>query len=59
VVKTLCFHCRGMGLIPGQATKILNACGIAKTNKQINKLANVGKDVEKRENLYNVGRNVD
>ena len=48
-----------MGLIPGQATKILNACGIAKTNKQINKLANVGKDVEKRENLYNVGRNVD
>ena len=25
VVKTLCFHCRGHGLIPGQATKILVA----------------------------------
>ena len=32
-------------------------CGVAE-NKQINKLANVGKAVEKRENLYNVGRNV-
>ena len=25
VVKTLCFHCRGLGLIPGQGTKIAQA----------------------------------
>ena len=25
VVKTLCFHCRGLGLIPGQGTKIPHA----------------------------------
>ena len=25
VVKTPCFHCRGMGSIPGWGTKILNA----------------------------------
>ena len=25
VVKTLCFHCKGHGLIPGRATKILVA----------------------------------
>ena len=56
VVKTLCFHCRGMGLIPGQGTKILNAVWYGW--KQTNKLANVGKDVEKRENLYDVCRNI-
>ena len=25
VVRTLCLHCQGLGLIPGQKTKILQA----------------------------------
>ena len=25
VVRTLCFHCRGVGLIPGQGIRILHA----------------------------------
>ena len=32
-LKALCFHCRGMGSIPGQGTKIPR--GTAKQNKQI------------------------
>ena len=26
MVRTWCFHCRGPGSIPGQGTKILQAC---------------------------------
>ena len=36
VVKTLCFHCRGMGSIPAQGTKIPHAMWHSKRNKEKN-----------------------
>ena len=30
VVKTLCFHCRGLGSIPGQGTKLLHGVSASK-----------------------------
>ena len=33
VVKTPRFHCRNMGLIPGQVTKILHAVWYGQNNK--------------------------
>ena len=33
-VKTLCFHCRGVGSIPGQGTKILYATWQGKKKKK-------------------------
>ena len=32
VVKTPCFHCRGIGSVPGQGTKILHAMWPAHTH---------------------------
>ena len=33
MVKSLCFHCKGTGSIPGQGTKILYTCGTVKKRK--------------------------
>ena len=33
VVKTPCFHCRGIGSVPGQGTKILHAMWPAHTQE--------------------------
>ena len=34
MVKSLCFHCKGTGSIPGQGTKILYTCGTVKKRKK-------------------------
>ena len=33
-VKTLCFHCRGAGLIPGQGTKVSHAAWCSQEKKK-------------------------
>ena len=41
VARTWIFHCRGLGPIPGQGTKILQAVhGVAKKKKKLNKIKN-------------------
>ena len=35
VVRTRCFHCQGLGLIPGQGTKTRKPCGDQKKKKRL------------------------
>ena len=48
-LKALHYHCRGMGSIPGQGTKI--PCGTAKQNKQIRKVSSSNRILKLMESL--------
>ena len=48
-LKALHYHCRGMGSIPSQGTKI--SCGTAKQNKQIRKVSSSNRILKLMESL--------